>query len=286
MGTISIHVIAPNGAEQFPMVEGESVRIGSAAHCEVRLPLGDAAPEHVLLERRGTVLHARALASEPRASIDGKPLTEAVLDATSVLQIGATEIRASILVADSAKARASKPSSPLAYLAMPFLIVYAILELFPSSGEEEVLPQQAPPLFAAEEQECPERQERAEALGREHFALAEAKRERSPFRASDGVYAVELYRAAAACFERAAKPEAARSSRAAGAHLAAGLEESYRTHRVRLEHAIDIGDDSNAQREVRALLKLVSPSGGEYVEWLQSLDRRLRLRMDQQREEG
>jgi hypothetical protein len=61
------------------------------------------------------------------------------------------------------------------------------------------------------------------------------------------------------------------------------LGESYRTHRVRLEHALSTKNYEVAQVEVRALRDLLSGQSGEYTTYLESLSRRLALRQGKKR---
>ncbi len=56
------------------------------------------------------------------------------------------------------------------------------------------------------------------------------------------------------------------------------MNDDFRTRRVRLEHALNVEDTANAQKEVRVLLQFTENKSGEYVTWLSNLDRRLKLK--------
>ena len=87
-----------------------------------------------------------------------------------------------------------------------------------------------------------------------------------------------LFETAAACFEVAGEPRAAKDSADAAKKLRKDVAEDYRTHRVRLEHAISVSDWRTAQVEVRVLLAFLDGQQGEYVTWLSNLDRKLQLK--------
>ena len=56
------------------------------------------------------------------------------------------------------------------------------------------------------------------------------------------------------------------------------MTDDFRTRRVRLEHALNVGDNVSAQKEVRILLQFTENKSGEYVTWLSNLDRTLKLK--------
>jgi hypothetical protein len=265
-------------------VEGERIRIGTAAYCEIRLPHGEAAPEQVALEDRGNLgWFAEALSQKPSPTLNGAALSSAKLESGALLEMGATKIVVTIIgnaVQSSTTSTASKQkTNPLLLVAAAVVVPWTAFQLLTDPPDQAMSPpRQAPALFAAENATCPQSQpERARAFGVEQKALADAKRERRPFHAQDGVRAVHLYHVAAACLrlggDSAGSPEADK----AAADLQQDLEESYRTRRMRLEHALSIKDRLVARHEVRALLDVLSGQQGEYVTWLSSLDRRLKL---------
>ena len=280
---LSIQVEWSSGLRESFTVETASVRIGSAAYCEVRLPMGEAAADHVALEYTGLAggLLAEALANEPVATIGGAPFTRELLAPDAVLQIGSTKIKAAPLEvsATSGQRAKEKTTSPLAYVAAIALVPYALSQL-PSGKDDEVLRPKAdaPALFSKERVSCPQ-QERDMALARaeQELRLADAKRERRPFRAYDGVLAVGLYRTASACFEHAGRPSQKARAEQAAQRLERDLNESYRTHRLRLEHALGSKNQLLARSEVQVLRDLTSGASGDYVTWLASLERRLAL---------
>jgi hypothetical protein len=92
------------------------------------------------------------------------------------------------------------------------------------------------------------------------------------------VQGVAHFRTGAACYRLAADEPLAGEAERQAAALQRDLDESYRTYRVRLEHALSIKDYLVARIEVHALRDLTQGLSGQYVTWLSNLERRLKLR--------
>jgi hypothetical protein len=268
------------------LVDSDRVLIGSGAHCEVRLPGDQAAAEHVLITFNGGAVIATARALNPPPMLNGTPFTEAPLRPDSVLQIGRAEITISIVeigdkqnvsVTNKKKEGMSPVTYVLALLAIPLLIFILLDDRKP--GLAAGMPAEAPALWdAAAAQTCPQRSpDQAAAIAREKKVQAEGKRERSPFDVVDGVSAVPLFEVAADCFKVAGDEARSREMVTAGTKLRAQLDEDYRAHRMRLQHAIDIKEMSTVQREVKVILAMLRGQTGAYVVWLSNLDRQLKL---------
>ena len=63
MSVLRFEIRYPNGHREAAVVEGERALIGSASHCDVRLPMDAAAYEHVLIEVQGSTLRAESKAT-------------------------------------------------------------------------------------------------------------------------------------------------------------------------------------------------------------------------------
>ncbi len=280
--TLAIHLTPPHGPSEVFSVEGPRIRIGSAAYCEVRLPGTGAAPEHVALEDRGmSGIYVEALVQAPAATVNGVAFTVRPFLPDDLLEIAGFVLKVSLVTAGASgpSGAKAKKSSPWVYAAAIVGLPLALTQL--SFGEEEELTSttKPPALFASAAASCPESDpESARALASQQLDLADAKRERRPFHAHDGVQAVSIYRSAAACAERAADSAGSEDARASADALQRELDESYRTHRVRLEHALSIKDYLVARDEVRSLRDLTRGLHGDYVTWLSNLERRLKLR--------
>lgn len=281
MTTLSIQLTRGAAVPESFAVDGEKLFVGTAAYCEIRLGPGEGAAEHVAIVNGVTGLHAEALAFDPPPTLDGAPFTVAPLLPDSVLAIGGVKIRAStvsVVATAGAKPKQEK-TNPLVYVVAAVMIPYFAMDLLaPAPDNGLAAPQNPPALFAEASASCPHSDSTlAAAFAAEQLELAERQRERRPFHARDGVHAVRTFRTAAVCFQAGGEEDQAASARRAAADLERDLEESYRTHRVRLEHALSVKNYLMARREVRALLDLTNGKSGEYVAWLASVGRRIEL---------
>jgi hypothetical protein len=265
------------------MVEAERVRIGSAAYCEVRLPQGEAAAVQIVLEDAGPLgLMAEVVSESPPAILAGKPIISGVLPPKAELEIGSTRLQIACVggALVGAGPAAKQKTSPVTLLAAAIAIPLGLAQLTMPAKDDELASGHKPPaLFASAAVSCSQSEPiSALALAAEQRELANAKRERRPFRAFDGVQAVGLYRVTAACFRAGGDARQSVDAEHAADVLRRDLDESYRTRRVRLEHALTTKNYQVAQSEVRALRDITTGMKGEYVSWLESLQRRLRLR--------
>jgi hypothetical protein len=262
-------------------MEAERVLIGSGAHCEIRLPVDQARVEHVLIELGPAGVFARALNFDPPPTINSAPFQQAPLSPGSVLGVGGCQILVELVegAAGAGKGPAQK-ASPIMLLAMAIIVpagLYMILAEDPAEAEKAP-PQQAPELWQAAGAPCAYLGGQALAFAREKMAVADAKRERRPFHVQDGVQAVPTYEAAAVCFRAGGDAASAGLAEASAAFLRRDITDDFRTRRVRLEHALAVEDYVSAQREVRVLLQFTDGKSGDYVTWLSTLDRKLKLK--------
>jgi hypothetical protein len=280
---LSIQLTSAGGRSDSFTVDAERVRIGTAAYCEVRLPHGEAAPLQIVLEDAGPLgLRAEVVAATPPAMMDGAPLVSGVLPANVVIELGRSRLAIATLggAVVAAGPVAKQKTSPVTLFAAAIAVPLGLAQLsLPEQDDEMASKHQPPALFARAAPACPQSEPTAAlALAAEQRDLAAAKRERRPFRASDGVRAVELYRTTAACFRAGGNAPLAEHADRDALALERDLDESYRTHRVRLDHALETKNYQVAQIEVRALRDLTTGHAGEYTSWLESLSRRLGLR--------
>lgn len=290
--TIEIETLHPDPARGTSrlVVEGDSLTIGTAAHCEVQLFHGEAAEEHVRIERTDDGLVAYALAKQPHlATIDGVPLSRQPLLPSSVLAIGDLRVTASAREAPGANKSKAPDSdtgfklSPVSVLAVALAVGAAVFFTFvspPSGGALSYSSAlEAPALFGAEA-ECPRGdQAPAGALAEQLFLEGETQRERAPFRVQSGIEAVASLESAAACYDIAGDQRTALAIRANAEALRKEIAVDYQAHRLRLDHALATGSDVDANREAAVLLELTSHLDGEYVDWLRSTHRRISMRI-------
>lgn len=281
----------PTGHVEQLSVEAERVLIGSGAHCEIRLPLAEARVEHVLIELGPAGVFARALSFEPPPTINNVPFTQAPLPAGAVLGVGGTQILIDIVegAAAGGAVQKEKKSSPIMLVALLVMIPAAAYLFFFDDliGAEEPLERPpAPELWAAPAAQCPYPAAQALGFARERMAIADAKRERRPFHVQDGVSAVPVYETAAVCFRAGGDPASGTLADESAKYLRHELADDFRLRRVRLEHALATEDYVSAQKEVRVLLQFVDGTSGDYVAWLSTLERKLKLKIGSMAAEG
>ncbi|HKU39595.1 MAG TPA: hypothetical protein VJR89_15655, partial [Polyangiales bacterium] len=102
-----------------------------------------------------------------------------------------------------------------------------------------------------------------------------AKRERSPFRAFDGVQAVPLYASAAACFQSAGDASAAREAAGAAQQLALELQQTLQAHAAQLEYFLARARYAAAAAELAPLRELCTGRNDAYAQWLSAVAREL-----------
>ena len=272
------------GQSEELAIETTRALLGSGAHCEIRLPLDQAANEHVAVSLTPTGLVAEALSFNPPPTINDSPINRSPITEGAVLGVGQTKIWVEIVELEegaAVKKKQQEKTSPMTYvlaaIAVP-ISLYILLTDDPP-GPPLSAPTEPPELWGEPIKACPQAgRSAALALAEDRIVLADAKRERRPFYVKEGVAAVPLYETAAVCYATAGKKEEAAAAAAAGKKVREQVAEDYRTHRIRLEHALSIDDWRTSQKEVRILLDFTSGIQSEYVTWLDNLDRRLRLK--------
>jgi hypothetical protein len=288
MQALKFDIRHPDGRTDELRIDGERALIGSGAHCEIRLPLDQAAVEHVAIQLTPAGVFADARNFQPPPTVNGSPFNRTQLMPGSVLGVGYTQIVVSVIevagAADASKAKEQK-TSPLTLLLALVVMPLALYIIFqdPPGDASTKAPKKVPELWGPPETTCPQNnKDAALAKGWQQFQMAASKQERRPFYIPDGVQAVPLFESAAACFQVAG--DSADSTRAAGfaAKLRTDIGEDFRTHRVRLEHALATHRYETAQKEVRVLLAFLQGKEGDYVDYLSVLERKLRLKYGDQ----
>jgi hypothetical protein len=278
--SLKLTVIRPNSRVEELLVHSTRLLVGTGAHCDVRISGPGAGHEHLVIELLdgGLVAHARHVAPPPLHA--GQPLIRAALGNDAEISVAGTHLR--VTVVDAAKgakrgqARKMLTSvfCSLAVLALPGL-VYATLR---QPGEPPIgpPPSEVTPLFDKVSAACPvTAPDQAGASAAALRAVAELQREQHPFAVSDGLASVSSFDAAAACYTRAGQRDEASAMAAARDALRQRIEDDYRVHRVRIEHALDEGEDRMALREVRVLKRMTAGRHGAYISWLDTVERRL-----------
>jgi hypothetical protein len=280
MSLIQFDIRHPNGQRESTVVDGQRALIGSGSHCDVRLPMDQAAYEHVRIEVIGDTLRAEAVAENPPATIDGMPLTASTLTRESVLGIGRVRVFvnhvADLLEGTNVKS-ANKQSSPLVQVGL--LVGFAVAAYLLLAEQDTAIappPAQAPKLFAEAAPSCAGKNPiEAVAYAQEQLDLANGKRERMPFFVTDGVEAVGLYKLAAACFKLGGVKSQSEEADEAASSLRKSLSDDFRARQLRLTYSLKVGDYALAKQDVLVLRGLTKGQQGKYVEWLRTADKQL-----------
>jgi hypothetical protein len=206
----------------------------------------------------------------------GKPCTEALVP------WGEEAYAGSVRLGFVLRARGS--GSPVLLLLAPVLLLLAGMALIPEidSGLEQGSEVDAPALAQAECQCREQEPARAALRAREAEHAGNAKLQRFPFVAREGLEAMDLLQEAAACYTLAQRTEDARRAHGAASAWSGQLGEDYAAARLRLRVALDRERHTDALAAVhhlQALLAVRPPS--PYSEWLSTLERGLERQVAQ-----
>lgn len=281
MSTLLFEIAHEDGRRETAPVEGERALVGSASHCDVRLPMGDAADEHLLVELVGDTLRVRTLNDAAPVLLDGAPVHTAVLADGAVLGLGRLRlaVRALSERPEAARFAAKSGNSPTQLAAVAVLALLAVAVLLLGLRPDDAIapaPEKAPELFSEAPASCPKnRNSGALAFAEEQADMAVATHERVPFAVHEGIVAVGLYETAAACFRLAGATERAADAEQAAETLKSELGDDFRARRLRLSHVLALEDYALAKVDVAALRALTAGKQGPYVEWLAKVSKQL-----------
>ncbi len=277
-------LLHPDGRQETLVVDAERALVGSAAHCEVRLPPEIAAHEHLeVVASENTIqftVREMALVAPPPL-LDGQPVTAGYWQPGTPLTLGNVQMFVEIVSLGTPKAKA--PVWVFASVAGMVLFTITVVALAgPTNRGDPPIPD-APVLLAPKgTAACPNvAPEQRAALATERQRVALAKREKSPFSPQDGLGAVVDFETAAACFRLAGQAAPAADAEHAADVLRTKIEEDYRIRRVKLEHAYRVHDTNAAKRELVVLIPMTSRNRGPYTDWLAAVNRAVTLELSQ-----
>jgi hypothetical protein len=263
-----------DGRKELAAVDGERALIGNGAHCDIRLPLDQAAYEHLAVEVVGGTVRVESKAIDPPATVNGMPFTNIPMTPDVPLKIGSTRIlialgEGAFEGAPTVQKKSEKTSPLMKVLGVLALAGGAWMLLTTPESEEIQAPAQMPDLFMPRPTSCPQSaQDQARSFAQDKFDIAEGKRERSPFVPKEGVLAVNLYEMASVCFKRAGAQAQAADADLAATQLRTAITQDFRSRRVRLEHLMKVEDYELARKDVTVLRSLTQGQHGQYVGWL------------------
>lgn len=275
-------VVYADGRAEEILVDTDRALIGSASHCELRLPPEIAAHEHVEVFAHEGAVH---FATRPYALLnlpvlDGVATVEGRWQPGASLRVGDVQMTVELVSLGMAKA---KPPIWALLVAIPVIAITAVGVALARPVDRGLPPiPEAPSLFSEGEAKCPDlAPEQRTVLATEKLRVALAKRERSPFAPQDGFEAITLFQLSAACYRSVGKPELATEPDDSAHLLRVKLDEEYRLRRVRLEHAYRTHQTGAVKRELSFLIPMTAHRRGPYTEWLSAVDRAATMELDQ-----
>ncbi|HEY8078745.1 MAG TPA: FHA domain-containing protein [Labilithrix sp.] len=275
-------LVHADGRQEQMLVDAERALIGSASHCELRLPPEVAAHEHVevVVHDGAVVFTVRPFGRQNPPLLDGVTALEGRWQSGQSLRIADVQIFVEVVSLGMAKA---KPPYWALFVAIPAIVLTAVGVALARPADHGLPPiPEAPALIGPKNARCPElAPEQRTVLATEKLRIALAKRERSPFAPQDGIEAVGLFELAAACFRDVGQNDQAKTSDDAADALRMRLDEDYRLRRVRLEHAYRTHQLNAMKRELAVLIPMTSERRGPYTEWLAALDRAVTIELDE-----
>jgi hypothetical protein len=278
-----VEIIREDGTLERTRVEGEQITVGRAATAGIALPdARDLEPEHMLIAPRGDGCWvAIAQGAKIGAKVGGQPFQHGMVAWGAELEIGNLRFRLTDKPPQDAKS-GGQQVSPVVIVGAIGAVLVVLWSLSGDSGT--TIETEAPEAFVLFQDPitCPATVTAAiEHRATEDASDALARSERYPFDPADGVDSVRLYRTAAACYAAMSNTAAAADMQREGDYMQHRIEEDYRTHRVRLERSIELGNYQDALLEARSILAMISEVGGDhpYVGWLTRLERQLELEL-------
>ena len=141
------------GRTETLVVDADRALIGSAAHCEVRLPAESAAAEAVEVFSSEKVVHLSARAAQSPPLLDGVPVTSGPWGAGQILTLGGVAL--TVNVVDLGQKR--RGGSPFWLLApVPVVAIIAGIIYANTTGPGERVIPVAPTLFDPPLTACPQ----------------------------------------------------------------------------------------------------------------------------------
>jgi hypothetical protein len=279
-----LEIIREDGTLERQPLEGERITVGRSPAAGVPIPdARDLEPEHLMIAPRGDGCWvAVAQGAQVPARVRGEHFEHGMLAWGTEIELGHLKLKVTDRLPKEKKTEGEQPVSKPVLIAF-FVIVPLVGWLLlsePSTGID-MTPTGPPPQVFDEQVECPTGGGSTQHRADQAAEAAIAKSERYPFAAQDGVQAVRLFRRAVACYRAVGAREQAAAMEREGELMRRRIEEDYRTHRLRLERALEQGRLPDALLETRALVQLLRHREGDpYLAWLRQLERQLQLAID------
>ena len=274
-------VVYPDGTAELFRLTGERPTLGRSPAVAVPLPdVRELEPEHVALvpQQDGCWVAAARAAAVP-VELNGAPLKPGIVPWGSELRIGPVRVR--VHRERPVPGTASPFRRPVTWVVLigGLVIIFTFLHGGPPPVQTEAgvpPPELLDPAPAA----CPADRGRELRVATRAASEGMAKAERYPFDAQDGIEAAHAYNRASVCYRAIGEGQLAGDMERAARELSGRLEEDYRAHRLRLELSLSQQRWNDALGDAQALAAILAHREGPYVEWLATVTRQLRLRVD------
>jgi hypothetical protein len=280
--TFQFIVRRANGTAETVNVRSDRVLLGSGSHCEIHVGPEEAAPEQIVFQARAGGVFAQARALNPAPRLNGVPFTEGRILPDSWLEIGGLSVAVRLAEGSAEETQTKVEGKRSAIPSIAGLCIMALLTMkiwFRPPVDSVLTAVASPPALWDDARPTCSQGTPSAALARaqEDARVADGKRERAPFYPRDGVAAVRLFASAAACFRAGEAPGRAASADASAELLRRRLSDDFHVHTVRLERFLALKDYDAAQHEVRTLLEFLQGKTGDYVTWLEAVDRKIAM---------
>ncbi|QQR90961.1 MAG: hypothetical protein IPJ88_04315 [Myxococcales bacterium] len=270
-----IDITLPDGTVERYRLSQKKMILGRGPGAQLIVAASELAAQHLLLvpKANGCWLSVSEDAPTP-VIVNGQTFDTGLLRWGTIISIG----RIKITLGQTKKSKTSSVH-PLIFVAAALLLLFFAGAQFLRSGAISSGPHtpNAPPLFKTITT-CQLRGEKTLARISELSAEADSKALRYSFDPSDGVEAVSLYQNAENCLEEIRINEAANLVRHKRQSFEKRLIEDYASSRARLEHHLKENEALEALREVSRLKQMLAQQTNDYTDWLDRLERSLRLR--------
>lgn len=277
-----LEIVREDGTLERQRLEGEKITVGRSPSAGIPIPdARDLDPEHLLVAPRGEGCWvAVAQGASTPVIVGGNRFEHGMLAWNTELTVGKLKLK----LADSLpkdKKTEKAVSSPILIAFFVIVPLVGWLLLSDEGTSIDATPAAPPPQLVDETVPCPPNTQNVRHRADQDAEAAIAKAERYPFSSQDGVEAVRLYRRAESCYRNVGATTEATQMQREGNAMARRLDEDYRTHRLRLQRALEQARLPDALLETRALIELVRHREGDpYLAWLNQLARQLELAID------
>ncbi len=281
-----VEIVYPDGTSEVFPIEGDQATVGRSPTATVSLPdARELEPEHLLVApRTDGVWVSPVQGARTPVLRDGVPLQPGKVPWGAWLEIGTLKLRVTHTRPGRQDEQEAGGMSPVVKVVLLLGAAAMLVTMVLGPGNQS-LPTRArrepPDLFDATPARCDAKGSEPGRRGEELAEAASLHDERYPFDPQDGFQALRLYLQAADCFRAAGRTQDQAEAKAKAEALRRRIEEDFREARFRLDRALTEKRYADALREAHRLASFVAHRPGPYQDWVQVLERRLAMRVQQ-----